>query len=598
MRSVPAAGFFPLPRVPPAVRPWGFSQYLDAISRRIPESMMLASRRIGAAFVVSFVSLAVAGANEAQALPPPIHKAGRALEQAWKTSAPAVDECSARARAGDRAGTIWVDVLFSSSGTPKWKLRRSPGLSATDASCIDRVVSRHLLPALKGTYEAVEEPIETKELSLGAATRFLPPLHSFLAAWFDLLRSRSDASRARLQERVKPLASVAPDSCLLIRREERLQRSQREWLAAAGREVPRLWQAVVVESAKPLNISDPGLFAVDGGLLFTGARTDAKVTYQVQQEGGQQRAQPPDWSRQWDTYCLRRLDARLRADLDRGIDEIATCVSGSATERLVDPRIESPSDRKLHSVSLAENRYCGVDQAGAIVCCGVRAGVVPQGTFTAVSVDEQYGCALRSGGDVACWGNAPLGARPPEGRFTKLHVAGGACALTDRGSLRCWGLADAYQPPPGEFVDVAVAYNSAYAVAADGTLVEWGRRSERRPAGAARVAANSCEVCVTTRTGAVDCRDENGQATHFAGPTVGFAPGCPSGCGLSADGAIVCAPEPPAAPPPAIAAQRYSEIASIRDRFCATSRGGHVACWGAPWPGNRLGRRPLTGEPR
>ena len=144
-------------------------------------------------------------------------------------------------------------------------------------------------------------------------------------------------------------------------------------------------------------------------------------------------------------------------------------------------------------------------------------------------------------------------------------------------------------------MDVAVAYNSVYAVAADGTFVEWGQRSTRRPANAGHVAATTCQACVTTRTGAADCRDEKGRAAHFAGPVTAFAPGCPGGCGLRSDGTIACTPETQAARPPALASERFSEITSIRDRFCATTVQGRVACWGAPWPGDWLGKRLITG---
>jgi hypothetical protein len=511
---------------------------------------------------VAFVPLLVAGGNEAQALPPPIRMAENALEQALDEAASAVEECSAKAKAGARSGTIWVDVLFPSNGKPRWKLRKSPELTAADASCIGRVISKNVLPALVGNYEAVEEPIATKELSLGGVPHFLPPLASFLPAWFDLLRSPSDASRrARLQARVKPLASVTRDSCLLVHREERLQPARKEWLAAAGREALHVWQPIVDRVSKAVNVAEPALFVVNGGVLFAGARTDASVVYQIRWEGRTQRTQPDDWSRRWETYCLRRINDRLQAEIDRAVDDIADCVAATgAVERLAEPRIESPADRKLHSVSLSDRRYCGIDQAGAIVCCGVRAGVAPQGTFTAVSVDEQYGCAVRPSGEIACWGNPPLGQRPPEGRFTKVDVGGGACALTDRRSLRCWGLPDAWQPPPGEFVDVAVAYTSAYAVTTDGTLVEWGQRSTRRPANAGHVAATTCQACVTTRTGAADCRDEKGRAAHFAGPVTAFAPGCPGGCGLRSDGTIACTPETQAARPPALAKERFTEI--------------------------------------
>ena len=91
-----------------------------------------------------------------------------------------------------------------------------------------------------------------------------------------------------------------------------------------------------------------------------------------------QAGRPPsragDWSLRLETYCLRPLEPELVREMDRGIDEIATCVAGAGAERLVAPRLEPPKDRRLHSLTMVEDRTCGIDQAGAIICCGFRAG--------------------------------------------------------------------------------------------------------------------------------------------------------------------------------------------------------------------------------
>jgi hypothetical protein len=179
---------------------------------------------------------------------------------------------------------------------------------------------------------------------------------------------------------------------------------------------------------------------------------------------------------------------------------------------------------------------------------------------------------------MTCWGKPASGTQIPGGRFSKISVAGGACGVTDRGEVRCWGVPDVWHPPAGAFVDVAITSFNAYAVAADGTLVVRGTAPDRRAAGAVRVAAMDCQACVTTRGGDVDCRNDNGKASHVAGPLKSFAPACSGGCGLRPDGSIVCVPEVRLPPPPAVAAERFAEIASTRDRFCATSSRGRVTC--------------------
>jgi hypothetical protein len=439
--------------------------------------------------------------------------------------------------------------------------------------------------------------VVTKELPLGTRTTYLPPLASFLPAWRELARAPANAAaRARLAHRVGPLATVGSDGCLLVHREERLQPSRKHWLATGAREAPQVWKPLVERLAKPTHVRDPFLFLVDGALLVAGERF----------EGGTRMGRRPNsWSYTLETYCLRPLDDQLRAEVDRGIDEIATCVARTGPERLVAPRLEPPPDRKLHSLSLSDWRYCGIDQDGAIVCCGVRAGSPPAGTFSAVSVGETYGCAIRSNGELACWGDAPLRQSPPAGRFTKLHVFGGACAIDTAKSVHCWGVPSNWQEvPKGQFVDVAAGSSVISALATDGTLVAWGTESERRATDAVRVVANYTQRCLIGRTGAVHCQEAKakGLKADLAGPFVSFAPGRHGGCGLASDGSLACDEASRLAPPPALAADRYLEIASTSDQMCAISRASRVVCWGAPWPTGALDMRPLTGalrsEPR
>ena len=144
-------------------------------------------------------------------------------------------------------------------------------------------------------------------------------------------------------------------------------------------------------------------------------------------------------------------------------------------------------------------------------------------------------------------------------------------------------------------MDLAIGNGSLLAVTADGTLVESGGRESRRPADATHVATSECLVCVITRAGAADCRDDKGQPLALPGPLTAFAPSCGGGCGLRPDGSVACvgaAGAPPPAPP--IAGARVADIAATPSRVCAVTADGRLTCSGRPWPGPWWGMRILT----
>jgi hypothetical protein len=553
-------------------------------------------------FWVAFCLVLFSGLPQASAIPPPIFDPDQALDMAWrKPEAEAeLERCSAKTKAAHRFGTVWVDVIFYSRRPPTFTLRASPGLVAADKGCVHAVVARQVLPTLARIPHHVDyQPISTKEVALGGATPYLPPFASFLSEWSQLVKSPTPSRRARLERQVKPVAVIAPDGCLLVRQETRQTSSRKEWLASAGDEVPHVWQPLVDRFGKASALSEATMFLVDGALLLAGKRTDRTVRYRVEEAGHARTLSPQSWSRDWETYCRRPFDQALVRDVDRGVDDIATCVAGSGVERLSRPVLESPKDRKLHSVSLAPTRYCGLDEAGAIICCGIRGEPPPQGSFVGLSLDDRYACAIRANGELTCWGPPDARGTSPPGRFTRISLAkvGGAyCALGEKGGLACRGVGSWVGPPPaGPFVDISVTLRAAHAVAVDGTLVTWGDHPGRRFAGAVRVAANDCQVCAITQAGMVECMDQKGERLPVVGPYAAFAPGCPGGCGLRQDGSPACDGAGSSALPADIAAGKYAEITWSEGRFCATSLEGRVVCWGKPWPGDWLGRRMLTG---
>ena len=120
----------------------------------------------------------------------------------------------------------------------------------------------------------------------------------------------------------------------------------------------------------------------------------------------------------------------------------------------------------------------------------------PEGTFIDVSAGKYSTCAVRTGGELVCWGDdwGPL----PQGRFVRVDIWEGirlrnGCALADDGSVECWtmrrpefaaidrrlgqdfghdfGQAD---PPEGAFEQVSVAGRYACGLRTDASVTCWG----------------------------------------------------------------------------------------------------------------------------
>jgi alpha-tubulin suppressor-like RCC1 family protein len=150
------------------------------------------------------------------------------------------------------------------------------------------------------------------------------------------------------------------------------------------------------------------------------------------------------------------------------------------------------------------NQACGVLVDGSVTCDEGPGGLVPvSGLQDAVSIGigSTLACALRTGGNVSCWGTGPLGDGTSNGSTMPVDVVdlGGhvkqlavgdvhACALLEDGSVACWGSftgALGVAPPHNSGLTPAVvglppakrisSYSyQACAVLADGTVSHWG----------------------------------------------------------------------------------------------------------------------------
>jgi len=154
----------------------------------------------------------------------------------------------------------------------------------------------------------------------------------------------------------------------------------------------------------------------------------------------------------------------------------------------------SPAGPGARAVSASPHRACVIQATGALSCALFAGGTslkpfaVPAGVFTALSITDAFGCALRADKTLACWGDDAVGqASPPAGEFQSVvtvevssyvsptgRVAYYACGLRSNGDVSCWG--DPYYAlsQTGPFTAIAAGSERICALEANGTVHCWG----------------------------------------------------------------------------------------------------------------------------
>ena len=240
-------------------------------------------------------------------------------------------------------------------------------------------------------------------------------------------------------------------------------------------------------------------------------------------------------------YCLVPVDESLRAQ----IDERGACWRGATADILVEPRTGFPTDRSYRSVSIADDKACAVDAAGAIVCCGFpRPPPPPKGTFKSVSVAGELACAVRSDDTIACWAGKTSG-QEFAGRYAEVVVgAGSVCARRlDDGRFECHG--------------------SPIDVSGDVRQLVLGDRP-----------------CVLRRDGTLDCGERGGVATLPPPQPVIAVDRNYSICALVDGGEAMCAESGTSGPWGFVSRDRFKDIATTSWGGCGRRQDDTVACWG------------------
>jgi alpha-tubulin suppressor-like RCC1 family protein len=218
------------------------------------------------------------------------------------------------------------------------------------------------------------------------------------------------------------------------------------------------------------------------------------------------------------------------------------------------------------ALALGGFEACALDAGGSVSCLGYESGFgLSAGVHDASAIaigGNGLACAAHTGGRVACWGDADLGAQYGDG---SLMEGGGRFAAVD-------GIADA--------TAVAVGADFACALSADHTVLCWGGSPVALGPG---IPASTCKgVPCVPRPAAVAGLDD----------VVAISAGLDHICALRAGGTVACwganddgglGDGTTNASPTPVTTPGIADAVAVSAGWgftCALDSGGNVSCWG------------------
>ena len=142
------------------------------------------------------------------------------------------------------------------------------------------------------------------------------------------------------------------------------------------------------------------------------------------------------------------------------------------------------------AISAGPNHACAIRTSGEIACWGGTSWGdqtdAPDGSYTAVSAGWYHSCAIRaSNGAIACWGRSIVPhenfqSAPPQGSFTAISAKSShACAIRTSGEIECWERNDFGQTdaPSGSYTAVSAGGLHTCAIRENGAIECWGAPS-------------------------------------------------------------------------------------------------------------------------
>ena len=257
-------------------------------------------------------------------------------------------------------------------------------------------------------------------------------------------------------------------------------------------------------------------------------------------------------------------------------------------------QLDVPADQQFREIAGTTNTLaCGITTSDTIVCWGSWTGRaipgsipldIPDGSFTDIAMGTIHACAVRTSGDLHCWGANPYGQTDaPSGRFTTVSAGWAhSCGLMTDGEMVCWGHDGNYDElfsyPHGSYRALDVGFSTTCAITQEGEAVCWGYN------GVGQADAPDGRFIGDP----VLASDESLHAVDIAGTHS-------SSCALLDDGQVVCwgayeqaedgvgSPRPrhsnrPWSAKPAD--ERFASISTGWSHSCGLTGEGVVHCWG------------------
>ena len=207
--------------------------------------------------------------------------------------------------------------------------------------------------------------------------------------------------------------------------------------------------------------------------------------------------------------------------------------------------------------------------------------------FKQVSAGTVHSCAVKTNGDVVCWGSNEDGqSKPPRGMFKQVSAGSGhTCGLKSNGNIVCWGrnIIGEATPPSGEFQQVSADLFQSCGLRTDGQVVCWGLSpSEVKlpQEGYQEVSAGTVDTCGLKNNGRIVCWNSSDDApSPPAGEFLQVSAGGGLSCGVNINGSVVCwgvntHGEAPASP------RNFVQVSAGFYHACGVTSNGEAICWG------------------
>jgi len=253
--------------------------------------------------------------------------------------------------------------------------------------------------------------------------------------------------------------------------------------------------------------------------------------------------------------------------------------------------VSSPPD-SLYTVAAGNNFSCALKADGTVACWGDNSSgqsTPPSGTFTSLSAGSDSVCGIRTDNTVACWGdNTYNQTNAPPGQFQQVSVGDGfACGLRVTSTVSCWGQDDF--SGPGLYTAISSGSDYLCELTYDQHAACFGATNlvpQTTPTGDqfTLISSGLYAPCGILTDGTSVCWGGSYAPTPIpAGPFSGLSTASFSGnmCWIGTDGTLQCATSPYGtslpAPPNGGA---FSAVSMGYAHACAAPATGGVVCWG------------------